>query len=233
MNAKTLHKISYGLYIVTSKIEDKINGQIANTVMQITSEPKTIALGINKKNLTHEYISESKVFAVSILSKEAEMKLIGNFGFKCGRDIDKCRGIDYKIGLTGSPLILEGTVGYIEAEVIDIFDCETHTIFVGKVIDAEILNDKEPMTYAHYHEIKGGKSQKNAPTYLKEEEPSRDLDETQKIGKYECTVCGYVYDPEKGDPDSDIKPGTPFKELPEDWTCPICGAKKDAFKKIE
>ena len=233
MNAKTLHKISYGLYIVTSKIEEKINGQIANTVMQITSEPKTIALGINKKNLTYEYISKSKVFAISILSKEADMRLIGTFGFKCGRDIDKCEGIDYKIGKTGSPLILEGTIGYIEGEVIDIFDCKTHSIFVGKVIDAEILNDKEPMTYAYYHEIKGGKSSKNAPTYLKEEEASKALDQSQKIGKYECSVCGYVYDPKKGDPNSGIKPGTPFDKLPDDWTCPICGAKKEAFKKIE
>ncbi|MFC1861298.1 rubredoxin [Chloroflexota bacterium] len=53
------------------------------------------------------------------------------------------------------------------------------------------------------------------------------------MAKYECTVCGYIYDPELGDPDDDIAPGTPFEELPENWTCPVCGASKDEFKIIE
>jgi rubredoxin len=48
--------------------------------------------------------------------------------------------------------------------------------------------------------------------------------------KYTCTVCGYVYDPEKGAPDSGIDPGTAFEDLPDDWTCPECGAPKDAFE---
>ncbi len=48
--------------------------------------------------------------------------------------------------------------------------------------------------------------------------------------KYRCEVCGYIYDPETGDPDNDIKAGTAFEDLPEDWTCPICGAGKDAFE---
>lgn len=47
--------------------------------------------------------------------------------------------------------------------------------------------------------------------------------------KYVCGVCGYVYDPEKGDPESDIAPGVAFADLPEDWTCPVCGAGKDEF----
>jgi rubredoxin len=48
--------------------------------------------------------------------------------------------------------------------------------------------------------------------------------------KYVCTVCGYVYDPDKGDPDSGIEPGTAFEDLPGDWTCPECGAPTDAFE---
>ena len=50
--------------------------------------------------------------------------------------------------------------------------------------------------------------------------------------KYRCTVCGYIYDPEVGDPDSGVVPGTPFEELPEDWVCPICGAAKDQFEEV-
>lgn len=59
----------------------------------------------------------------------------------------------------------------------------------------------------------------------------------QKLGglgnmdKYKCTVCGYIYDPEAGDPDNGVAPGTPFEELPDDWTCPLCGAEKSEFEK--
>jgi rubredoxin len=53
------------------------------------------------------------------------------------------------------------------------------------------------------------------------------------MDKYECSVCGYVYDPEEGDPDNGINPGTAFEDLPDDWTCPVCGASKDQFEKQE
>jgi len=51
--------------------------------------------------------------------------------------------------------------------------------------------------------------------------------------KYKCTVCGYIYDPAKGDPDGGIKPGTPFEQIPDDWVCPVCGASKDSFEPME
>jgi len=229
MELKTLFKISYGLYIVSSKKESKVNGQIANTVFQITSEPPTIAVSINKQNLTHEFIKESKVFTVSILSQDVPMNFIGQFGFKSGREFDKFKDVKYKIGITGAPVILDNTVGYIEAEVIDTKDVGTHTVFVGKITDAEIINDKEPMTYAYYHEIKKGTAPKTAPTYINEENQLK----VTKMKKYKCTVCGYIYDPEKGDPDSGIKPHTPFEKLPDDWVCPVCGADKSAFIKEE
>ena len=50
---------------------------------------------------------------------------------------------------------------------------------------------------------------------------------------YECTVCGYVYDPDEGDPDNGIGPGTAFEDLPDDWVCPVCGASKDQFEIVE
>ncbi len=53
------------------------------------------------------------------------------------------------------------------------------------------------------------------------------------MDKYECTVCGYVYDPEVGDPENDIPPGTAFEDLPEDWVCPSCGVDKSMFVKVE
>ncbi len=59
------------------------------------------------------------------------------------------------------------------------------------------------------------------------------IKEIKTMTKWECTVCGYIYDPEKGDGISGIDPGTPFEDLPEDWVCPACGANKEAFEKVE
>ncbi len=229
MNLKTLYKISYGLYVVSSKKGERFNGQIANTVFQITSEPPKIAVSINKQNLTHQFIQESKVFTVSILSKETPLKFIGHFGFKSGRKLDKFKDVNYKLGVTGAPLVLENTIGCLEAEVTGSLDVGTHTIFIGKLVDTELIKDEEPMTYTYYHQIKRGRAPKTAPTYIKEER----IKKIRKMDKYECTVCGYIYDPEKGDPDSNVKPGTPFEELPDDWVCPVCGAEKSEFEKLE
>ncbi|MCK5534891.1 flavin reductase, partial [bacterium] len=84
MDLSALYKVSYGMYIVSSKKQGKINGQVANTVFQITSSPPTLAVSINKKNLTHTFIQESKIFTVSILSQTTPMSMIGTFGFKSG-----------------------------------------------------------------------------------------------------------------------------------------------------
>lgn len=166
MEPKTFYKLGYGLYVVSSKKDKRFNGQIATTVFQITSKPPTIAVSINKKNLTHNFILASKLFTVSILSTETPMKFIGRFGFKSGREIDKFEGVDYQVGVTGTPIVLENSIGYLEAEVINTLDVGTHVVFVGKVVDAQILKDGEPMTYAYYHEVKGGKAPKAAPIYI-------------------------------------------------------------------
>jgi rubredoxin len=57
--------------------------------------------------------------------------------------------------------------------------------------------------------------------------------EDGKMDKYECTFCGYIYDPAKGDPDGGVSPGTAFEDIPADWVCPVCGVGKEDFKKIE
>jgi len=234
VDKKTLHKISYGLYVVCSKKGNKMNGQIANALFQITSEPPTIAVSINKQNLTHEYIDASKVFTVSILDKTATLQFIGTFGFKSGRDIDKFQHVKYKMSKTNTPIVLDYTLAYFEAEMFDKIDVGTHTIFLGKVQEGEVLTNAPLMTYEYYHDVKGGYSPKNAPTYSNEVDKKVDKKKEEvKMDKYVCTVCGYVYDPVKGDPDSGIAAGTAFEAIPDDWVCPICGAGKDAFEKSE
>ncbi len=231
MNLNALRPLSYGLYIVGSRKGDRINAQIANTVIQVCSEPPTIAVAINRTNLTHEFMQDSKVFTVSVLCEDAPLRLIGNFGFKSGRDSDKFDGVDYKLGVTQAPIVLEHAVAYLEASVIKDVDVGTHTIFIGKLVDAEVLTEKEPMTYAHYHKVKRGATPKTAPSYIEEKETEKREDKT--VSKYKCSVCGYIYDPAQGDPESNTAPGTPFEALPEDWTCPVCGAEKSEFEKID
>jgi len=230
LNPKALQKIPYGLYAVCSYKHGKLNGQIANALFQVTAEPPTIAVSINKKNLTHEYIKSSKVFSASILCEHTPMEFIGNFGFKSGRNVDKFKNVNYKIGKTKAPILLDNCLGYFEAEVIDDLSVGTHTIFIGKIVDADIMSQEKVMTYEYYHEIKGGKSPKNAPTYISDIKKSK-IKEVKKMDKYVCSVCGYVYEPEKGDPDNGVAPGTKFDDVPDDWVCPICGASKEAFEK--
>jgi len=230
MNTKALHRITYGLYIICSRKGDKINGQIANTVIQTSSEPPTISVCINKGNLTHEFIKDSGVFTVSILAKDAPLNLVGQFGFKSGRDINKLEGVHYKLGETKAPIVLDHTLAYLEAKVVREMDVGTHTDFLGELVGADILKEGEPMTYAYYLDVKRGTTPKSAPSYVKEEKKEAPK---MKMAKYECTACGYIYDPEKGDPESGVAPGTPFEKLPDDWVCPVCGAEKSDFQKIE
>jgi flavin reductase (DIM6/NTAB) family NADH-FMN oxidoreductase RutF/rubredoxin len=225
MGIEAFRKLSYGLYVVSSMKGDLINGQIANALFQVTSDPPTVAVSICKDNLTHSYIRASRKFSVSILSQNTPMTFIGLFGFRSGKDVNKFEGVHYKEGVTGVPVVLQHAVACIEAEVTGEMDCGTHTIFAGRVVEGSVLNDEPPLTYDYYKNIKKGKAPKNAPTFVKEEPKPK----AEKAPKYVCSICGYVYDPEQGDPDANIKPGTPFADLPDDWVCPICGADKTKF----
>ena len=225
MNKTAFFKLSYGLCIITSGREGKFNGQIANTVFQVTSEPATIAVSINKQNYTHECIAESKCFSVSILEEATPMTMIGQFGFKCGRDLNKFDGIAARAGQTGVPIVTGHACAFIEAEVINAFDCGTHTIFLGKVADCDLLAGGEPMTYAYYHQIKGGKAPKTAPTY-QAETPKPAAPAVASAARYRCQVCAYLYDPEEGG-----SKAPSFENLPEAWVCPVCGDPKGRFEK--
>lgn len=198
-------------------------------MFQVTSQPSTIAVSINKKNLTHEYIENSRLFTVSVLSENAPLSFIGKYGFKSGRDIDKFKDVKYKLGKTKVPIVIDYSLAYIEAKVIDTIDVGTHTIFIGNVEDAEILSEEKPITYEYYHKVKGGYSPKTAPTYSGMIDKNVKKEEI-KMNRYVCKVCGYVYDPIKGDLDNGIKPGTKFEDLPDDWVCPVCGAGKEEFE---
>jgi flavin reductase (DIM6/NTAB) family NADH-FMN oxidoreductase RutF/rubredoxin len=228
MDLKALHKLSYGIYVVASKKGNELNGQISNTVFQITSEPPTIAVSINKNNLTWNFIKNSGIFTVSALCEDTPLPFIGRFGFKTGRDTNKLEGVNYRIDQTGAPVVTDNAAAFLEARVTKDMDVGTHTIFVGEIVNAEVLNEKKCMTYEYYHREKKGVTPSTAPSYIKEEKET-----ASGMEKYRCSICGWVYDPAGGDPDGGIKPGIPFGEVPDDWVCPVCGAAKRQFKKIE
>jgi flavin reductase (DIM6/NTAB) family NADH-FMN oxidoreductase RutF/rubredoxin len=229
MNSKALQKIEYGMFVVCSKKDGAFNGQIANTVFQVAADPALIAVSLAKLNLTHDFVTASKAFTVSVLTREATMPFIGRFGFKSGRTIDKFKETGYRTGTTGIPIVTDFAAAFFEATVITSLDTPTHTVFIGTIVDADLLSAGEPMTYAYYHAIKGGLTPKNAPTFAAAAAAAA-APPPAALQKYTCTVCGYVYDPANGDPGNGIPPGTLFEKLPATWTCPVCGAPKTAFE---
>lgn len=232
VNIQSLMDVTYGLYIISSKAGDKINGCIGNAITQTSAEPPTMAVCVNQKHLTHEYIEESGVFSISILAKDLPRKTLGDFGFKTGRDVDKFADVEYMLGETGAPILTDYTLSYIEAEVIEEVEIETHTMFIGKIVKSDFIDqDKEPLTYDYYHNVMKGKSPEGAPTYTGGTE-KKEASKVEKK-KYKCEVCGYVYDPEQGDPQNDVEAGTAFSDLPHGWKCPVCGADKDQFFPVE
>ena len=166
-NTKVLQDISYGMYIVTTKYNEKKAGCIINTLTQVTSENPVISINLNKNNYTNQVIKESKVFSVSILSQNATLKLISNFGYSSSKDKDKFKSVEYKEE-NNIPVVTEKVCGYLICEVINIIDCGTHDVILAKVVNLQKISNKEPMTYKYYHEVLRGTSPKNAPTYRKE-----------------------------------------------------------------
>jgi len=167
INIEAFFKITYGLYIVSSRLNDKLNGFISNSVVQITAEPAQFAVCCHKDNYTAAQIKESKVFSISVLHRDTSAKLIGLFGYQSGRDVNKFESINYITGQTGVPIVMDDTIAWFECELRQTFDVGTHLIFTGEVVKNDIIDpEKEPLTYAYYREVRKGFAPKNAPTFI-------------------------------------------------------------------
>jgi flavin reductase (DIM6/NTAB) family NADH-FMN oxidoreductase RutF len=165
LEPRVFYQISSGVYIISSRKSDKFNGMIASSITQISSDPPKMIISLYKETLTHEFIQESRVFSISILSSVTPKKFIMLFGFRTGKTYDKFKEIQYKIGSSGAPIVLENTVGYLDCQVVDSLDCDLYTVFVGKVVDAELLSTTTPMTFMHYAEVLKGKVPSTAPIF--------------------------------------------------------------------
>jgi flavin reductase (DIM6/NTAB) family NADH-FMN oxidoreductase RutF/rubredoxin len=219
-----LFKISYGLYIVSSGDKTKGNGFISNTVFQVTAKPPTFACCCSKDNYTADLIKASYLFSVTILQKETSAEIISRFGYKSGKDFNKLEGIQLKYGESGVPIVLDDCIAFLECKVVQTIDLGTHLMFIGELLQSEIIDDKlEPLTYDYYRKVKRGVAPKNAPTYVEKREftsPKKNAE----LKEYKCAVCGYIYD--------ESNENNKFADLPEDWVCPLCGAEKHEFNEI-
>ncbi len=144
---KAFGAILNGVFVITTKRGDKVNGMTAAWVARSSFNPPMLSISIGKTRYSHDLIKESGVFAVNILS-EKQIAQGKHFGFKSGRKTDKFKDIEYTTCKTGSP-ILKDIAGYLDCKVVNSCDAGDHTIFVGEVLDAKAYENKLPLLYKH------------------------------------------------------------------------------------
>ena len=195
-NIKILDKISQGMYVLTTEN----GGCLVDAVSQISfGDSPLVTVSVMKKNNTNELMKNNDRFAISILGKDVDPEVIKTFGFNSMRDINKFEKV--KTTDVNGLKVVDGSLGYMICEKVDSIDNDTHTLFIGKVIEGDLLKDDEAMTYAYYQENK--------------EELLKVKTENGQTA-WVCMVCGYVYYGE---------------EIPDDYKCPICKVPKEMFKK--
>ncbi|MDR2908627.1 MAG: flavin reductase [Oscillospiraceae bacterium] len=199
---EAMFKLSYGLFVLTARENNKDNGCIVNTVTQITESPRRISIAVNKTNYTHDMILNTGEFNVSILTERARFGMFERFGFHSGRDTDKFAGVqDEARAANGIRYIREDVNGVLCAKVSQSLDYDTHTVFIADITEAFVLSDEPSATYRYYFEHIKPKPQPPAAS---------------KKG-FVCKICGYVYE---GD------------SLPSGFICPLCKHGAQDFEPV-
>ena len=151
MDKKAMYKLSYGLFVLTTKVGDKDNGCIINTAIQAASEPNQMSICVNKANYTCDMIKKSGIFNVSVISESASFDLFKHFGFQSGRDTDKFADFNKcKRSDNGLFYVTEGTNAYISVKVTKTEDIGSHMMFIGEIVDMEVLSETASATYTYY-----------------------------------------------------------------------------------
>jgi flavin reductase (DIM6/NTAB) family NADH-FMN oxidoreductase RutF/rubredoxin len=204
MDTKAMYRLSYGLFVLTTKLGARSQGCIVNTAIQVTTTPNRISVTVNQQNLTHDVLLHTGQLNLSVLSEAADFSVFRHFGFQSGRDCDKFASYPYvQEAANGIPYVTHGTNAYLSGTVVQTIDLGTHTMFLVDVTDGAVLSDVPSATYAYYQ------------THIK----PRPAEPSPADGKkgYRCRICGYVYEGET---------------LPEDFVCPICKHDASDFEKI-
>ena len=211
MDATALYSISYGLYVIGTRMDGKNAGCVVDAFIQSTSAPTPTAILCSiQANQTNEAIKQSGEFTVSVLGTNTDPFVIGNFGFQSGRDVDKWANIAHTYA-EGFP-VLEKAIAYYRCKVTDSKELSTHTAFFCEVTDAWKGESGEALTYGEYQKNVKVRAQQAFSAF------KSGADAPKQQPRWVCGICGYAYEGEVA-----------FTELPDTWTCPLCGAPKSAF----
>ena len=203
MDSKALFSLSYGVFILGSHDDKKINACVTNTCMQFAANPARLAITVINGSYTCNQIKECGTFALSVLDKSVSFATIKQFGFQSGHQTDKFADFPYLLDSNGNPYLKDQICALFTCKVINSQDLGTHTLFIAEIEDSKVMSDKAPLTYADYHKDIKPKADKPA--------------EDKKIIGWRCKICGYEYE---------------GAELPADYECPICGHPAEDFEPI-
>jgi flavin reductase (DIM6/NTAB) family NADH-FMN oxidoreductase RutF len=142
---KALKRVVNGVFVITTKCGDKVNGMTAVWVTTVSFDPPLICISIGKEHFTHNLIKKSGVFAVNIL-KEGQIDVRKHFGFTSGKEVDKFASVPYTKKATGSP-ILKDAAAYLDCKVKFSIDIGNLTLFIGEAIDANVNENVKPLVF--------------------------------------------------------------------------------------
>lgn len=197
-NKKIIRKITQGMYVLTTNG----GGCIVDAVSQISAgENPLISVSVMKSNYTHKLMLENEFFALSILDRKVNPHVIETFGLNSMRDMNKFKSV--KTNEVENLKVVADSLGYIVCQKIDSIENETHTLFIGRVKEADVYKEDVAMSYSYYQEHKD--------SFIKMETGKGKI-------AWVCTICGHVYN-------GDI--------LPEKFKCPVCGVEAELFEKRE
>ena len=152
MDNKAMYKLTYGLFVLSSRHDGRESGCIINTAGQVTDQPNRISVAVNKANFTHDLMLKSGKLNISILSEAASFDTFRHFGFQSGRTVDKFADYAHcQRSASGLYYITKGTNAYISAKVEQSIDLGTHTLFIAAVEDMQVLAETPSATYEYYH----------------------------------------------------------------------------------
>ena len=203
VDSKAFNKFSYGVEVLTTRVDGKDYGCIINTAGQVASgDPKKITISVIKKNFTCDMVMKAGRFNISILTEDAPYSVFQHFGFQSGRDVDKFADVPYDDRMAnGIRYIPVYTNAVLSCEVIEHYDLETQMLYIANVVEAKVLSAAPSCTYGYYH------------AHIK---PKKNPAPEQKEG-WVCKVCGYFHE---------------GAEMPDDFSCPLCKHGKEDFEHV-
>ena len=196
-------KFSYGVEVLTTRVDGKDYGCIINTAGQVAAcDPKKVTISVIKKNNTCDMIKKAGKFNISILTEDTPYSLFQHFGFQSGRDVDKFADVDYDVRMAnGIRYVPTYTNAVLSCQVIDVKDVDTQIVFIADVVEARVLSNAPSCTYGYYH------------AHIK---PKKNPAPERGEG-YVCKVCGYFHE---------------GPDMPDDFVCPLCKHGKEDFEHV-